>query len=653
QNHSAAVNVLTTPKVQYGYASGSDNTIRATTITYPDGRVITYDYDSTDSMPDALSRVAAIVDDDGSSTHLADYSYLGQSTFVETDYTEPDIKYTLIGTAGGNDPDTGNIYRGLDRFGRIVDSYWYDYGSSSDVDRIKYGYGRSGNRLWRENVVARSLSKEFDELYTYDAVHRLKDMSRGTLDSGHSSLSSTTFAQCWGLDETGNWSNFREDDDGNGSWNLNQDRAANKVNEISDITESTGPSWTTPAYSKAGNMTTVPKPADPTTSFTATYDAWNRLTKLVDTSSSDTVAEFEYDTENRRSVSRTYNSGVLADTRHLFYTYPSKWQIIEERIDANTTPTSQFIWGMRYVDDLILRDRDADDTQTPSERNYATQDANWNTSSAIRDDGTVSKRFVFTPYGKVSYLSGTFAASVNDIDWTILFGSYSRLRGTELFLARERSYVAQLSWSSRDPAFTATPVTPSPATQSNLYQYVDSKPTATADPFGLAPPGQCPCYAGVLTNPNCASLRVVPRASYTIPSIILGNIYCDTNGTPQVVIWNPPPSPNPVDQVMRHCIAVHEQVHIDQLLALCPDFCKCTKNQSPHAPVAYRAIGGISVPSGDSPECDAIWAGIMCLDDAIFRNPTLTTAERIALNTQAQGQYNNYVSYGCPPLVTR
>jgi len=106
QNHSAAVNVLTTPKVQYNYASGSDNTIRATTITYPDGRVITYDYDSTDSMPDALSRVAAIVDDDGSSTHLADYSYLGQSTFVETDYTEPDIKYTLIGTAGGNDPDS-------------------------------------------------------------------------------------------------------------------------------------------------------------------------------------------------------------------------------------------------------------------------------------------------------------------------------------------------------------------------------------------------------------------------------------------------------------------------------------------------------------------------------------------------------------------
>jgi hypothetical protein len=38
------VNTSTTPKVQYGYASGSANTIRPTAITYPDGRVITYDY---------------------------------------------------------------------------------------------------------------------------------------------------------------------------------------------------------------------------------------------------------------------------------------------------------------------------------------------------------------------------------------------------------------------------------------------------------------------------------------------------------------------------------------------------------------------------------------------------------------------------------
>ena len=44
QEHGAVVNVSTSPKVQNGYATGGDNTIRPTTLTYPDGRVLTYDY---------------------------------------------------------------------------------------------------------------------------------------------------------------------------------------------------------------------------------------------------------------------------------------------------------------------------------------------------------------------------------------------------------------------------------------------------------------------------------------------------------------------------------------------------------------------------------------------------------------------------------
>ena len=206
QSHSGAVNTSITPKVQYGFANGSDNTIRFTTLTYPDGRVLTYNYGASDEIDDALSRVAALVDDDMSSTHLADYSYLGLRNFVEVDYTEPDVEYTLIGTAGGNDPDTGDIYRGLDRFGRVKDSYWYDYGSSMDVDRIQYGYDRAGNRTYRDNLVADALSKHFDELYSYDGINRLKDMDRGTLNDSKNEISNLQFAECWSLDETGNWS---------------------------------------------------------------------------------------------------------------------------------------------------------------------------------------------------------------------------------------------------------------------------------------------------------------------------------------------------------------------------------------------------------------------------------------------------------------
>ena len=84
-----------------------------------------------------------------------------------------------VGTAGGNDPDTGDIYQGLDRFARIKDCHWRNYGSSADVDRIKYGYDRSGSRLWRENTVAASSGKSLDELYGYDLIDRPKSMDRG------------------------------------------------------------------------------------------------------------------------------------------------------------------------------------------------------------------------------------------------------------------------------------------------------------------------------------------------------------------------------------------------------------------------------------------------------------------------------------------
>ena len=36
-------------------------------------------------------------------------------------------------------------------------------------------------------------------------------------------------------------------------------RPANKVNEITDITETAGPTWVTPAYGGAGTMTTLPQ----------------------------------------------------------------------------------------------------------------------------------------------------------------------------------------------------------------------------------------------------------------------------------------------------------------------------------------------------------------------------------------------------------
>ncbi len=409
-----------------------------------------YDYDSSGSMPDALSRIESIVDDDGLSTHLADYSYLGLRTFVETDYTQPDVKYTLVGTAGGNDADTGDIYHGLDRFGRIDDSYWYDYGSTVDVDRIKYGYDRSGSRLWRENIVARSQGKFFDEKYVYDEIHRLKDMERGELTSSNSQISNLKFTEDWSLDETGNWSGFKQDDNGSGTWDLDQSRTSNDVNEITDITETAGAAWGTPVYSAAGNMTTMPQPATPTSSYTATYDAWNRLVKIVD--GSDTVSEYEYDGAKRRVVQKSFVSGSLDETRHLYYTEPSQWQVVEERVDSSTDADRQFVWGKRYIDDLILRDRDTTSNGTLDERLYALQDANWNLTSVVNTSGTVQQRFNYDAYGMPEFLTSDFAASTNTKSFEVLYTGYRFEKNTMIFHVRHRVMNAALGcWVQRDP----------------------------------------------------------------------------------------------------------------------------------------------------------------------------------------------------------
>jgi len=74
-----------------------------------------------------------------------------------------------------------------------------------------------------------------------------------------------------------------------------------------------------PAYDAAGNMTSMPQPAAPGSSYTATYDAWNRLVK-VSNAAGDELAEYQYDGQNRKTVSAqaTPTPGTLDN-----YTYSS------------------------------------------------------------------------------------------------------------------------------------------------------------------------------------------------------------------------------------------------------------------------------------------------------------------------------------------
>jgi hypothetical protein len=230
-----------TPNVQYAYDAGgsSSNEIRPTSVTYPDSKVITFDYGS--SANDLLSRIESIID---GSTVLGTYTYLGLGTIIRLKYPQPDAWLDLWGGTSG-------IFAGLDDFGRVKDQLWQNNVSTTPVtiDYYQYGYDRNSNRQYRANKVGTTPvgvtpERKLDEYYTYDNLNRLTVMQRGRLTGGPppTGISGTpTAEQDWTLDPTGNWNGFITK--AAGSQTLNQTRTQNKVNEITGISETVGSAW--------------------------------------------------------------------------------------------------------------------------------------------------------------------------------------------------------------------------------------------------------------------------------------------------------------------------------------------------------------------------------------------------------------------------
>ncbi|MEZ6049199.1 MAG: RHS repeat-associated core domain-containing protein [Planctomycetaceae bacterium] len=305
QSHEGAVNTSTSPSVDYAYDDNVGGTVferlhRLKEMTYPDGRVVHYDYDTGTTNVNFYNRHSYpkyIRETNSTGNILAQYSYTPGGGTVVSDLPEPDLKLNYYdGTAGE--------YAGLDRYGRVKGQLWEGYNTTNDADEFDYTHDYNSNVTTRDIPTGIYATNNKDQAFSYDSLHRMKNFDEGTLSSG--SISGTpTREQDITLDSIGNWVNQILKT--SGSTDLDQTRTVNDANEISNITESTGPAWVTPAYDAAGNMTTIPKPAAPTGGYTATYDAFNRLVKLED--GANTVAEYEYDGLGQRIVKSVYVSG--------------------------------------------------------------------------------------------------------------------------------------------------------------------------------------------------------------------------------------------------------------------------------------------------------------------------------------------------------
>ena len=467
QSHGGAVNTNNPPQVQYVYQglTGASSDGRITAMIYPNQRQLDFVYNS--GLDGNISRISALSDHarTGAGT-LESYGYLGLDTIVVRGRPQASSQLTYVptNTPGG---DGGDKYSGLDRFGRIVDQYWQNTGTLAATDRLQSGYDADGNVLFTSNLV----SPVNSELYHangsgsgYDALNRLTTFQRGTLNGTNDSIvGSASKTQGWTLDAVGNWTAFNSSD------TTNQTRTFNARNEIATITG--GNAAATPTFDSNGNMT------QDETGKKYVYDSWNRITKVED-AGGNVLESYSYDALGRRIVEAP--TGQTA--RDLYFDGSN---VIEEQ-QAGVT-TAQYVWGVGYVNDLVLRDDNwtggsyGKSGSGLGRRLFVQQDANFNVTSLVNTSGQVLERFLFDPYGKATVVdAGTWVPITDQASWTYTFqgGRQDPISGLIHFGARDYSTTLG-RWAQADPLGAAA--------GPNVYQAMEGSPAALRDPTGMEP----------------------------------------------------------------------------------------------------------------------------------------------------------------------
>ena len=173
---------------------------------------------------------------------LAGYAWNGLSRLVVEDFQQPAVRldYYRLPDATA----TAGTYKGLDRFGRTAPRRGgpttpAGASASNWPTATTRGGEYNSNRTYRQNVLAGATNK-YDELYAHDDLNRLVDFKRGNLNQGNSDIPTDSGGrrrqEHWTLSDTGNWSAYKVDADGDGSYtgtgDLNQSRTHNAANEI-------------------------------------------------------------------------------------------------------------------------------------------------------------------------------------------------------------------------------------------------------------------------------------------------------------------------------------------------------------------------------------------------------------------------------------
>jgi len=292
QEHDGAVDAAT-PQVQYAYSSATYDSSVLTGITYPSGKVVTYNYGDLNGHGLRVNSVQ-----EGGRSYA--FSYLGWGTLVAANYTSNTLRYSLLAESGESVGEGGDLYRGLDRFGRVTQLRWFD--GAAIRDHFQYGHDRNGNVLYRTNASGLSGSANQDELYhadtvadvfdgsgllvsgAYDKLNRLVEFQRGNSSASVGSVPNQILGQSrrqeYGQDAQSNFSSVSTDGASVG-------RTHDQRNRV------TGVGAATLTADAAGNTTTDELGQQ------YRYDAWGRLVEVKSAGGVTLQAEV-YDALGRR-----------------------------------------------------------------------------------------------------------------------------------------------------------------------------------------------------------------------------------------------------------------------------------------------------------------------------------------------------------------
>ena len=163
--------------------------------------------------------------------------------------------------------------------------------------------------------------------------------------------------------------------------------------------------------------------------------------------------------------------------------FNDNWQLLEVRKEVsgtiNSNPLEQYVWHPFYVDVPFLRDYDATVSGSPT-RYFYTFDANSNVTALVSGTGTAVERYVYSPYGKLTFLDGSFnmlATQQSQYGNAVTYTGRPLDVEAGLYNYRNRTYNATLGVFVQRDRMEHVPA--------NIYEYVGSRPIILVDPTGL------------------------------------------------------------------------------------------------------------------------------------------------------------------------